>query len=67
MDDLLTFLGLIFILEGLPYLAFPQQVKRWAGLLLEVDEGVMRLIGLLSMAGGLVLVYIGRRLLAEGG
>ena len=67
MADLVTFLGLILIVEGLPYFAFPQQIKRWAGLLMDMDDSTMRMIGILSTLGGIILVYVGRRILAHGG
>ncbi len=67
MDDLLTFLGLILIVEGLPYLAFPSRVKRWAESLIGMDDTTMRVIGVMATAGGIILVYIGRRILSHTG
>lgn len=61
MNELLTVIGLILILEGLPYFAFPQIFKRWIVKVLELEEGALRIYGLVSMLAGLLLVYLARR------
>jgi len=57
---LLCVLGLVFIIEGLPYLAFPHRVKKWLQQLLHVPETNLRAIGFAAMVFGLALVYLGR-------
>lgn len=58
---LLTVLGLICFVEGLPYLATPQQVRKWLNWLLSVPAPSLRIMGAALMLVGLVLVYLGRK------
>jgi uncharacterized protein YjeT (DUF2065 family) len=60
MGFLLSVIGVVLILEGLPYFAFPKKVKGWALLLQEIPERSMRVMGLISMAAGLLLLYMVR-------
>jgi len=61
MDDLLTVLGLLLVLEGLPYFAFPERFKSWMAKVLDLPESTLRIYGLLSMVIGLCLIYLARR------
>ncbi|WP_225071776.1 DUF2065 family protein [Desulfuromonas sp. CSMB_57] len=60
MADLLTFLGLLLIVEGLPWFLSPLRVKALMRLLLAVPEASLRLLGLVWMLLGLLLVYLAR-------
>ena len=57
---ILCVLGLVFIIEGLPYFAFPHRIKTWLKQILQVPEANLRILGFTAMAFGLVLVYLGR-------
>ena len=61
MSEFLTVIGLILILEGLPYFAFPKVFKQWIVKVLEMSEGSLRIYGLAAMLAGLLLVYMARR------
>jgi uncharacterized protein YjeT (DUF2065 family) len=61
MSELLTVIGLILVLEGLPYFAFPNRFKQWIGKVLEMTESQLRVYGLVAMLIGLVLVFLARR------
>jgi uncharacterized protein len=61
MKDFLTVLGLVLILEGLPYFAFPGAFKTWMMRMLELPESRLRIYGLISMLIGLFLIYLVRR------
>ena len=61
MAYFLSVLGLVLVIEGLPYFAFPARVKEWALTLQEIPERPLRVMGLVSMLAGLLLVYISRR------
>ena len=54
-------MGMVMIVEGLPYFAFPEKVKIWLRQVLELEPGVLRGIGFFLMATGLCLVYFGSR------
>lgn len=58
---LLTVLGLICFIEGLPYLATPKQVRKWLNWLLSVSNLYLRVLGAALMVAGLLLVYLGRK------
>ena len=60
MDFLLCVLGVVFVLEGLPYFAFPEKVKAYLLKLQEMPDSTMRLLGLTAIVTGLILVYFGR-------
>ena len=61
LEYFLTVIGLICFLEGLPYLAFPKQLKTWLAKLILMPSDQLRMIGGALMAVGLFLVYWGRR------
>jgi uncharacterized protein len=58
---LLTVLGLICFVEGLPYLANPKHVRKWLNWLLSASNRSLRILGAALMVVGLLLVYLGRR------
>ena len=60
MQDFLSALGLMLVLEGLLYGGLPGLVKRMAADILHVPEGVMRVIGLMVMAFGVFIVWLVR-------
>lgn len=61
MAYFLSVLGLVLVIEGLPYFAFPAKIKEWAISLQELPEKTLRIMGFVSMIAGMVLVYLGRR------
>jgi len=58
----LAALGLALVIEGLPYFLAPDTVKRMAVRMQDLPSSTLRLIGLLSMVGGLVVVALSRLL-----
>lgn len=61
MEFFLTAVGLLFFLEGLPYFAFPQRMKRWLEEILRLPSAQLRILGAALMVVGLLLVFLGRR------
>lgn len=61
MEDFITLLGLILVLEGLPYFAFPEFFKTWIARVLETPESRLRIYGMISIASGLFLIYLARQ------
>ena len=57
MQDLLTALGLVFVLEGLVLALFPRYVERMAEMLSQIPPDTRRWIGLLAIASGVALVW----------
>jgi len=56
----LCVLGMVLIIEGLPYFAFPHRIKSWLQQIMETPEHLLRLFGFGAMCLGLLLVYLGR-------
>jgi uncharacterized protein YjeT (DUF2065 family) len=61
MRYFLCVIGMVMILEGLPYFAFPEKMKPWLRKLLEMPEASLRRIGCVMMLCGIALVYVGRQ------
>ena len=60
MRFFLCVLGMVMIVEGLPYFAAPSKIKAWVQKLVELPDSTLRVIGFLLMSAGLCLVYLGR-------
>jgi uncharacterized protein len=58
---ILTVIGLICFVEGMPYLATPEHVRKWLNWVLSASNRTLRFLGAALMVVGLVLVYWGRR------
>ncbi|MBI5598203.1 MAG: DUF2065 domain-containing protein [Deltaproteobacteria bacterium] len=58
MAFIISVVGALLVLEGIPYSAFPGKVKQWALILQEVPEKNLRIMGIFSMIAGLILIYI---------
>lgn len=56
-----TVIGLICFIEGLPYLASPEHVRKWLQWLVLAPSRQLRFLGGTLMVMGLLLVYWGRR------
>ena len=61
MKLLFTLIGLIFILEGLPYLAFPEAMQNWFRQLMEMRPAQLRIMGLLAVVIGLLICFVTQR------
>ena len=51
---------MVLIVEGLPYFAFPEKMKAWIVMILEMPENTLRKFGMVMMTIGLGLIYLGR-------
>ncbi|MCX5845620.1 MAG: DUF2065 domain-containing protein [Deltaproteobacteria bacterium] len=60
MKYFLCVLGMVFIIEGLPYFAFPEKIKTYLMKLQEMPDSTLRLFGLSAIITGLFLVFFGR-------
>ena len=60
MDYFLCVMGMVMIVEGLPYFACPRKMKMWVQQIFNMNEDALRRMGLVLMLGGLGLVYLGR-------
>lgn len=60
MADFLAALGLLLVIEGILYAAFPAAMKRFVAAALQVPEGTMRGVGLAAALLGLFVVWLVR-------
>ena len=60
MDYFLCVIGMVMIVEGVPYFAAPERMQGWMAKLKETAPGNLRRFGFLMMVAGLFLVYLGR-------
>jgi hypothetical protein len=51
---------MVFVIEGLPYFAFPDKVKAYLLKLQEMPDSTLRLLGLSAVIVGLIFVFLGR-------
>ena len=57
MDDFIVALGLVFVIEGLVFSAFPATAKRAMESVQLAPDATLRIVGIVSAAVGLVLVW----------
>ena len=60
MKFLLCLLGLVLMVEGLPYFAFPSKMKKWMSTLQEIPDSNLRVMGFAAMAIGLLIAYFSK-------
>lgn len=55
-------LGLVLVIEGMPYFAFPDKMKKLLEKLPSIPNSVLRIFGGVSIAAGLIMLYVSRNL-----
>ncbi len=58
MKLFLLVLGMVLILEGLPYAAAPEKMREWLLKLSEVPPATLRILGISSLSFGLFICWI---------
>jgi len=61
MKFLVALIGLFLVLEGMPYLVFPEAMRKWLRQIAAAPAGQLRFMGLLAMIFGLLLCFITQR------
>ena len=61
MKYFLCVLGMVFVIEGLPYFTFPGKIKIYLLKLTEIPDSSLRIMGAVAVTLGLLLVYFGTR------
>jgi uncharacterized protein YjeT (DUF2065 family) len=59
-SDLLAALALVLVIEGMVPFLNPQSLRRMLETMSQLDDRTLRITGLVSMLGGVVLLYIVR-------
>jgi len=60
MTDFLAALGLVFVIEGLVFAAFPEAAKRAVAMMTQTPDPALRLVGFVSAVFGLVILWLVR-------
>jgi uncharacterized protein len=60
MKLFITLIGLILVIEGLPYVACPEAMQRWLRQLTQIPPAQLRVVGLVAMACGFGVLYFAR-------
>jgi len=61
MKLLVSLLGVVLVLEGLPYAAFPEPMQRWLKQMTVLPPRLLRVFGFLAIVTGLFLCYIAQQ------
>jgi uncharacterized protein len=61
MELFLCVLGMVLVVEGLPYFGFPEKMREMMRFLEEQDDSTLRTIGGILMLIGLVILFLARR------
>ncbi len=59
MKYFLCVMGMVLIIEGIPYFAFPDKIKSYLRKLTDMPDTTLRIIGTIAVVVGLFLVYFG--------
>jgi len=62
MKYFLSVLGMVLVLEGLPYFAFPEKVKEFLSRMTTIPENKLRMLGLIIIGLGLLILYVSREM-----
>ena len=57
MKFFLCVMGMVMIVEGLPYFAFPARMKAMVTMIMGMEESALRRFGFFLMGTGLAVVY----------
>ncbi|MBT8359875.1 MAG: DUF2065 domain-containing protein [Desulfobacterales bacterium] len=58
MKLLILVLGMVLILEGLPYAAAPEKMREWLLKLSEISPASLRVMGIISLCIGLLICWV---------
>jgi uncharacterized protein YjeT (DUF2065 family) len=62
MKLFVTLIGLLMVVEGLPYFAFPEKMQALMRQIEKMNPDYLRFVGLISTLVGLVICYIAQRI-----
>lgn len=66
MEFFLCVLGMVMVVEGLPYFGMPEKMKDFMQLVQQQDAVVLRIFGAVLMLSGLLILFIARKGLVSG-
>lgn len=57
MSDFIAAIGLVLVIEGLVYAAFPAAAKRALSMLFETPDSQLRAVGVIAAVVGVLIVW----------
>jgi uncharacterized protein len=60
MSDFIVALGLVFVIEGLMFSAFPGTAKRAMASVLQSPDNALRIVGIISAVLGILMIWLVR-------
>ncbi len=63
MDYFLSVLGMVLIIEAVPYILFPGKFKSFAQFIQTVPNATLQAIGIIAAFLGLIIIYVGRNVM----
>ncbi len=64
MEYFLCVIGMVLIVEGIPYFAFPDRMKVLMSYIQQQDDRSLRIVGGVFMLLGLLIAFLARRVLS---
>ncbi|MGA9178547.1 MAG: DUF2065 domain-containing protein, partial [Desulfobacterales bacterium] len=61
MKFFICVIGMVMVVEGLPYFAFPEKMKFVIQKVIEMPDRALQKFGFVLMLMGICLVYLGKR------
>jgi uncharacterized protein len=61
MEYFLCVVGMVMVVEGLPYFGFPDKMRQFIRFVGEQDDTTLRIMGGVLMFTGLLILFIARR------
>lgn len=61
MEFFLCVIGMVMIIEGIPYFGFPDKMKLLMSTIQEQEDGLLRLMGGVLIMVGLLILFLARR------
>ena len=65
MEFFLCVIGMVMVIEGIPYFGFPDKMKTMMRLVQEHENNTLRIMGGTLIFLGLLILYLARRGLGE--
>jgi hypothetical protein len=56
----LCVLGMVLVIEGMPYFGFPEKTKAFMRYIQEQDDTMLRIMGGVAIGIGVLIVYLAR-------
>jgi len=60
MKYFLCVIGMVLILEGLPYFVLPDKMKAYLLKISDTPDRILRILGFFTVSLGLILLFLGR-------